>query len=45
MGATIDIGRKPILRDLIRDGQAAQVDRWAKKLLTADTLEGVLRKK
>jgi hypothetical protein len=72
MGATIDIAKNPILRDLIRDGQASiirvqletkfgkvpkwvderlghaklsDVDRWAKKLLTAETLEGVLGKK
>jgi hypothetical protein len=72
MGATIDIAKNEILRDLVRDGQASivrgqletkfgklpkwvderlghaklsDVDRWSKKLLTADTLEGVLGKK
>ena len=72
MGATIDIAKNEILRDLMRDGQASiiriqleskfgklpkwvderlshaklsDVERWAKKLLTAETLEGVLGKK
>ena len=72
MGATIDIAKNEILRDLIRDGQASivriqleskfgklpkwvnerlshanlsNVERWAKKLLTAETLEGALEKK
>src|SRR2546425_8028977 len=67
MGATIDIARNEILRDLMRDGQASiiriqletkfgklpqvggrapkprqVVERWAKKLLTAETLAGAL---
>ena len=72
MGATIDIAKNEILRDLMRDGQASiiriqleskfgklpkwvderlghaklsDVERWSKKLLTAETLEGVLGKK
>ena len=72
MGATIDIAKNEILRDLMRDGQASiiriqletkfgklpkwvderlghatlsDVARWSKKLLTAETLEGVLGKK
>jgi hypothetical protein len=72
MGATIDIAKNEILRDLVRDGQVvivriqleskfgklpkwvddrlshatlSDVARWAKKLLTAETLEGVLGKK
>jgi hypothetical protein len=72
MGATIDIAKNEILRDLVRDGQVAiirvfleakfgklpkwvderlaraklsEVERWARKTLTADTLEGVLGKK
>ena len=72
MGATIDIAKNEILRDLMRDGQAriirilleskfgklpkwvderlsqaklSDIERWAKKFLTADTLEGVLGKK
>jgi hypothetical protein len=72
MGATIDIAKNEILRDLVRDGQVAivrvlleakfgklpkwvderlahaklsEVERWVRKTLTADKLEGVLGKK
>ncbi|MBI1789076.1 MAG: hypothetical protein HYR60_16215 [Acidobacteria bacterium] len=72
MGATIDIAKNEILRDLVRDGQVSivrgqletkfgklpkwvderlghaklsDVERWSKKLLTAETLDDVLGKK
>ena len=72
MGATIDIEKNEILRDLVRNGQVriirgqletkfgklpkwaddgtghsklSDIMRWAKRLVTAETLEGVLGKK
>ena len=72
MSGTINIAKNPILRDVVRDGQAkiiriqlrakfgdlpewvdqrlshaklSDVELWAKKFVTARTLEGVLGKK